>query len=86
VLARERAKDVLALEAVPRLVERQQRPRAIRQQFGLGLSAAILLDATLVRAVLVPAVMKIMGVWNWYLPAGVRRALRVPGAPARATD
>jgi RND superfamily putative drug exporter len=56
------------------------------QQFGLGLSAAILLDATLVRAVLVPAVMKIMGVWNWYLPAGVRRALRVPGAPARATD
>ena len=56
------------------------------QEFGFGLSAAILLDATLVRAVLVPAVMKIMGDWNWYLPAGVRRVLRVPGAPARATD
>jgi len=56
------------------------------QEFGLGLSAAILLDATLVRAVLVPAVMKIMGEWNWYLPARVRQALRVPAAPAQATE
>jgi RND superfamily putative drug exporter len=56
------------------------------QEFGLGLSAAILLDATLVRAVLVPAVMKIMGEWNWYLPARVRRVLRVPSVPARATE
>ena len=56
------------------------------QEFGFGLSTAILLDATLVRAVLVPAVMKIMGDWNWYLPARVRRVLRVPSAPARATE
>ena len=56
------------------------------QEFGLGLSAAILLDATLVRAVLVPAVMKIMGDWNWYLPARVRRVLRVPASPARAAE
>ena len=56
------------------------------QEFGLGLSAAILLDATLVRAVLVPAVMKIMGDWNWYLPARVRRVLRVPASPAGATE
>jgi putative drug exporter of the RND superfamily len=56
------------------------------QEFGLGLSAAILLDATLVRAVLVPAVMKIMGEWNWYLPARVRRVLRVPAAPAQAAE
>jgi RND superfamily putative drug exporter len=56
------------------------------QEFGLGLSAAILLDATLVRAVLVPAVMKLMGDWNWYLPARVRRVLRVPAGPARATE
>jgi RND superfamily putative drug exporter len=55
------------------------------QQFGLGLSAAILLDATVVRAVLVPAVMKLLGVWNWYLPARLRRALRV-GAPEPATE
>jgi RND superfamily putative drug exporter len=56
------------------------------QEFGIGLSAAILLDATVVRAVLVPAVMKLLGDWNWYLPARLRRLLRVPAAPARATE
>jgi RND superfamily putative drug exporter len=56
------------------------------QEFGLGLSAAILLDATVVRAILVPAVMKLLGDWNWYLPARLRRVLRVPPAPARATE
>jgi RND superfamily putative drug exporter len=45
------------------------------QQFGLGLSAAILLDATLVRAILVPALMKLLGDWNWYLPKRVERVL-----------
>jgi RND superfamily putative drug exporter len=53
------------------------------QEFGLGLSAAILLDATVVRAVLVPATMKLLGNWNWYLPERVRRALRL--RPARAS-
>jgi RND superfamily putative drug exporter len=38
------------------------------QQFGIGLSAAILIDATIVRAVLLPATMKLLGTWNWYLP------------------
>ncbi len=53
------------------------------QQFGLGLSVAIFLDATVVRAILVPAVMKLLGDWNWYLPDGVRRALRLaPSKPA----
>ena len=47
------------------------------KEFGLGLSAAILLDATVVRAVLVPATMKLLGRWNWYLPDSVRRALRL---------
>jgi uncharacterized membrane protein YdfJ with MMPL/SSD domain len=47
------------------------------QEFGLGLSAAILLDATVVRAVLVPATMKLLGKWNWYLPERVRRAMRL---------
>jgi uncharacterized membrane protein YdfJ with MMPL/SSD domain len=55
------------------------------QQFGLGLSAAILLDATVVRALLVPATMKLLGDWNWYLPERVRRALRLRGAPRPAT-
>jgi putative drug exporter of the RND superfamily len=51
------------------------------QQFGIGLSAAILLDATVVRAVLVPATMKLLGKWNWYMPERVRRALRLSEAP-----
>jgi RND superfamily putative drug exporter len=47
------------------------------QEFGLGLAVAILLDATVVRMVLVPATMKLLGEWNWYLPDGLRRVLRV---------
>jgi uncharacterized membrane protein YdfJ with MMPL/SSD domain len=40
----------------------------IFKQFGVGLAAAILIDATIVRAVLLPASMKLLGDWNWYLP------------------
>ena len=39
------------------------------QQMGFGLGTAILLDATIVRMVLVPASMKLLGEWNWYLPS-----------------
>jgi len=39
------------------------------QQFGVGLAVAILIDATIVRAVLLPATMKLLGEWNWYLPS-----------------
>jgi RND superfamily putative drug exporter len=38
------------------------------QQMGFGLAIAVLIDATVVRAVLVPSTMKILGEWNWYLP------------------
>jgi RND superfamily putative drug exporter len=38
------------------------------QQFGFGLAVAVLLDATIVRSVLVPASMRLLGEWNWYLP------------------
>jgi RND superfamily putative drug exporter len=41
------------------------------QQMGFGLGAAILLDATVVRCVLVPATMKLLGRWNWWLPRGL---------------
>jgi MMPL family len=53
------------------------------QEFGIGLSAVILLDATVVRALLVPATMNLLGRWNWYLPERVRRAMRLRrvGAP-----
>jgi len=40
----------------------------IFKQFGVGLAAAILIDATIIRAVLLPATMKLLGDWNWYLP------------------
>src|SRR5947208_1836469 len=38
------------------------------KQMGFGLAASILIDSTIVRAVLLPAVMKLLGDWNWYLP------------------
>ena len=38
------------------------------KQMGFGLAAAILIDATIVRAVLLPSMMKMLGEWNWYLP------------------
>ncbi len=38
------------------------------KEFGVGLASAILIDATLIRGVLLPATMKLLGEWNWYLP------------------
>ena len=51
------------------------------QQFGLGLAVAIFLDATIVRAVLVPSLMAIFGRWNWWLPDSLARVMRVPSSP-----
>ena len=48
------------------------------KQMGIGLAAAILLDATLVRAVLLPAAMTLLGRWNWWAPEGLRRRLPDP--------
>ena len=45
------------------------------KEIGLGLSVAIALDATLVRLILVPATMEIMGRWNWWLPRPLQRVL-----------
>jgi RND superfamily putative drug exporter len=39
------------------------------KEMGVGLAAAVLIDATIVRAVLLPAVMKLLGERNWYLPS-----------------
>jgi uncharacterized membrane protein YdfJ with MMPL/SSD domain len=48
------------------------------KQAGVGLATAVLIDATIVRAVLLPASMKLLGEWNWYLPQGLQRLQR-PG-------
>ena len=42
------------------------------KQLGVGLAVAVLIDATVVRAVLLPATMKLLGDWNWYLPRWLR--------------
>jgi len=47
-----------------------------------ALGAGILLDATVVRALLVPALVAVLGEWNWWLPARARRVLRAPAPPA----
>jgi uncharacterized membrane protein YdfJ with MMPL/SSD domain len=54
------------------------------QEFGCGLAVAIFLDATLVRAVMVPSMMAIMGRYNWWLPARVARIVRVAPSPLEA--
>jgi uncharacterized membrane protein YdfJ with MMPL/SSD domain len=53
------------------------------KQFGVGLAAAILIDATIVRAVLLPATMKLLGEWNWYLPRWLEW---LPGREARTSE
>jgi RND superfamily putative drug exporter len=64
------------------------------KQMGVGLAVAVLIDATIVRAVLLPATMKLLGEWNWYLPkrleqlpslAGERKPDAAPAEPAVAT-
>jgi uncharacterized membrane protein YdfJ with MMPL/SSD domain len=53
------------------------------KQMGVGLAVAILIDATIIRAVLLPATMKLLGEWNWYLPRGLERLPRfTAGEPA----
>ena len=47
------------------------------KMFATGLGAGILLDATIIRALIVPAVISLMGRWNWWLPAWPARLLRV---------
>ena len=49
------------------------------KQFGVGLATAILIDATVVRAVLLPASMKLLGDWNWYLPRWLQWLPRFEG-------
>jgi putative drug exporter of the RND superfamily len=54
------------------------------KMFATGLGAGILLDATVIRALIVPAVIALMGRWNWWLPTWPARLLRVePSLPGR---
>jgi RND superfamily putative drug exporter len=56
------------------------------KQFGIGLAAGIIFDATVIRALLVPSIMRLMGRWNWWLPPGPAKLLRVaPSEPVPET-
>jgi uncharacterized membrane protein YdfJ with MMPL/SSD domain len=52
------------------------------KQLGVGLAIAVLIDATIVRAALLPSTMKLFGDWTWYMPKRLA-ALRRPVVPAR---
>ena len=54
------------------------------KQMGVGLAIAVLIDATVIRAVLLPAAMKLLGDWNWYLPRWLEwlPSLSAEGGPA----
>ena len=54
------------------------------QQMGFGLAVAVFLDATLIRTILVPSAMKLLGRWNWYLPSWLEWLphLSIEGSPA----
>lgn len=55
----------------------------IIRELGLGLAVAVFLDATLIRTVLLPATMRLLGEWNWYLPPFLRwlPTIRIEGEP-----
>jgi uncharacterized membrane protein YdfJ with MMPL/SSD domain len=56
------------------------------KEIGVGMSVAIALDATLVRLILVPATMEIMGRWNWWLPGRLDRLLPHAGFESRSGE
>jgi uncharacterized membrane protein YdfJ with MMPL/SSD domain len=66
----------------------------IFKQLGIGLAVAVLIDATIIRGVLLPATMKLLGDWNWYLPKwlewmpriGPERGSGLPPAPGEPDD
>ncbi|MGH3083055.1 MAG: MMPL family transporter [Gaiellaceae bacterium] len=55
------------------------------QQMGFGVAAALLIDATIIRSVVLPSTMKLLGDWNWYLPRWLDWLPRLQVEGARAT-
>ena len=52
--------------------------------FAIGLAAGIIFDATVIRVLLVPSLMKLLGDWNWWMPQWTRKALFVHASRAGA--
>jgi RND superfamily putative drug exporter len=51
------------------------------QELGIGLAIGILIDATLIRALLLPSAMVLLGRWNWWLPESIARLAKVKASP-----
>ena len=60
-------------------------PNTLVRMMATGLGAGIILDATIIRALLVPATVSLFGSWNWRLPRAAARLLRVPPSPLPVT-
>ncbi len=56
------------------------------KQMGVGLAFAVLIDATIIRAVLLPATMKLLGDWNWYLPKPLHWLPQIQHEPSAAVQ
>jgi putative drug exporter of the RND superfamily len=56
------------------------------KQFGIGLAAGIIFDATVIRALLVPSIMHVAGDWNWWLPEWAGKLLRIRATPRPALE
>ena len=56
------------------------------KQFGIGLAAGIIFDATVIRALLVPSIMHMLGSWNWWMPKRAARLLLVQAEPLFESD
>jgi RND superfamily putative drug exporter len=61
-------------------------PGADIKQFGIGLATGIIFDATIIRALLVPSIMRLLGKWNWWLPHRAARVLLLRPTPRPVTD
>jgi len=56
------------------------------KELGLGLAVAVLIDATIIRGVMLPAAMKLLGDWNWYLPSWLEWMPRIGGEDSPPAD
>ena len=71
-------------DPLPRVPLARLGPRTDVKMLATALAAGILLDATVIRALIVPAVVSLMGRWNWWLPHWPARVLRVePSTPRK---
>ncbi len=56
------------------------------QELGIGLAVGVLVDATIIRGLLLPSSMVLLGRWNWWLPASVARAIKTKASPLEVRE